>query len=312
MPRDTGTGIYSTPAGTDGIPNRTISSTAYNLNVHDVESDLNTARPIIAGGTGATDAATAVKNLGAMPKTGVGQCYLVKSGANLLLSQKDGNLIMINGNIALVPDSGVTLAPTSNAANTLYYIYAYMSAGTMTLEYSATAYATQAGTGVKIKNGDATRTLVGMWCSTGAATWSAVATEGVSYFNPLPKKSFLNDATTYITISTTSTSLTEIYSTYRNNFITFANRPVEFGIRGQVNVSANTVAAFLDVGIDSLTQQLIGPIVIRAYSPDIHFFSDSHVKYFSEARHYVTGLFAVASASTLSLDQGAWYATVLG
>ena len=62
MPRDTGTGIYSTPAGTDGIPNRTISSTAYNLNVHDVETDLNTPRPIIAGGTGAADAAAALQN----------------------------------------------------------------------------------------------------------------------------------------------------------------------------------------------------------------------------------------------------------
>ena len=112
MPRDTGTGIYSTPAGTDGIPNRTISSTAYNLNVHDVETDLNTPRPIIAGGTGASDAATALKNLGAMPLHDIGQCYLSKASGTavpLMLKPENGNLLWINGKIETIPDAGVTL-----------------------------------------------------------------------------------------------------------------------------------------------------------------------------------------------------------
>lgn len=63
MPRN-GSGIYSTPVGTDGISNATIASTPYNINVHDVESDLNAPRPIVAGGTGATTGSAALANLG--------------------------------------------------------------------------------------------------------------------------------------------------------------------------------------------------------------------------------------------------------
>ncbi len=64
MPRD-GSQIYHRPPGTDGIPDTTIESTKYNINVADVEQDLNLPRPIIAGGTGATNALDARTALGA-------------------------------------------------------------------------------------------------------------------------------------------------------------------------------------------------------------------------------------------------------
>jgi len=56
--------VYSRPPGTDGIPNLTIESTKYNAYVGDVEQDLNTPRPIVAGGTGATTARDAMIALG--------------------------------------------------------------------------------------------------------------------------------------------------------------------------------------------------------------------------------------------------------
>jgi hypothetical protein len=62
MPRD-GSGVYHTPVGTDGVPDTTIDSAKYNNNVHDVETDLNTPRPVVAGGTGATSAAGALAAL---------------------------------------------------------------------------------------------------------------------------------------------------------------------------------------------------------------------------------------------------------
>jgi hypothetical protein len=62
MPRD-GSGVYTRPPGTDGIPDTTIESGKYNSFVGDVETDLNTPRPIVAGGTGATSAAAARANL---------------------------------------------------------------------------------------------------------------------------------------------------------------------------------------------------------------------------------------------------------
>jgi hypothetical protein len=63
-------GIYSRPTGIDAVPNNTIDSGKYNSNVGDVEADLNLPRPIIAGGTGATNATDALINLGAVAKAG--------------------------------------------------------------------------------------------------------------------------------------------------------------------------------------------------------------------------------------------------
>lgn len=63
MPRD-GAGNYSVPPGTDGVTGFTIDSAKYNINVHDVASDLNAARPIVAGGTGGATAKEALVKLG--------------------------------------------------------------------------------------------------------------------------------------------------------------------------------------------------------------------------------------------------------
>ena len=68
MPRN-GSGVYSYPAGGDAVAGATIDSTKYNTRSADVLSDLNAARPITVGGTGATSASAALTNLfsGAAP-----------------------------------------------------------------------------------------------------------------------------------------------------------------------------------------------------------------------------------------------------
>ena len=63
MARD-GSGVYSRPAGTAAVSGATISSTAFNTLMADFETDANTARPIVAGGTGSTTAANARTALG--------------------------------------------------------------------------------------------------------------------------------------------------------------------------------------------------------------------------------------------------------
>lgn len=63
MPRN-GSGVYSLPAGTTATPNTTIESSKYNAFVADIAADQNAARPIVAGGTGATTAAGARTALG--------------------------------------------------------------------------------------------------------------------------------------------------------------------------------------------------------------------------------------------------------
>jgi hypothetical protein len=59
-----GSGVYSYPGGGAAVSGAAISSTAYNTRAADVLADLNAARPISAGGTGATTAATARIALG--------------------------------------------------------------------------------------------------------------------------------------------------------------------------------------------------------------------------------------------------------
>jgi hypothetical protein len=64
MPRD-GLGQYAPPAGTHGIPNYTVESARYNTFVDDITLDLNTARSVASGGTGATLPDAALDNLSA-------------------------------------------------------------------------------------------------------------------------------------------------------------------------------------------------------------------------------------------------------
>ena len=65
MPQD-GSGNYAYPLGTRGVPDETIESAAYNNFLDDlVGNDLNAARPIHRGGTGAITADAALLNLGA-------------------------------------------------------------------------------------------------------------------------------------------------------------------------------------------------------------------------------------------------------
>ena len=62
-----------------------------------------------------------------------GQCRLGLEGANLVLRPYNGNKLIINNKVEIVPDGGVSLPPTGLTAGGLYYIYAYMDAGVMKL-----------------------------------------------------------------------------------------------------------------------------------------------------------------------------------
>jgi len=169
-----------------------------------------------------------------------GQCRLTKSGANLLLSPFNGNRITINGSVCVIPAAGVTLAPTSLSVGTTYYIYAYMNGAALALEASTTTHATDTSTGVEVKSGDVTRTLVGMARIITGPAWADATNQRfvLSYFNrrPLLCQAALGASTNNIV-----TSANELNTALRNEFLLWGDTSVSFTFDGYA--SNNTVGA---------------------------------------------------------------------
>lgn len=118
-----------------------------------------------------------------------GECRLVYvSGTQIRLDPVDGNRLIIDGVERAIPAAGVTLAATGLTVSSVYFIYAYMNGSSMALEASATTYAIDATTGIVIKSGSASRTLVGqVYITTGPAFVQSLAVCGVrSWFNDTP------------------------------------------------------------------------------------------------------------------------------
>ena len=160
-----------------------------------------------------------------------GQCRVDLSGGNIVLSRHNGRFLAINGNLQEIPSAGVSLAPA--AGDAVYYIYAFMDSGTMTLERSATAYAVDATAGVTIKSGDATRTLVGM-----GRILSSAWTHSASWFN----RRWRNRSTAFTANrSTASATQVEINSEIRSGFLVWAGEDVH--VAYNANVTCNTSGA---------------------------------------------------------------------
>lgn len=175
-----------------------------------------------------------------------GQCQLQYTDASTLtLVPYNGNRLRIDSEIYAVPDAGVELDVTGLSNDTTYYIYAYMNSGTMTLEASATAPETQAGTGVRIKTSDATRTLVGM-ARVGTA---AFAGNGLtrSWFND---QGFTVSAAFTANRSTTSTSLAEINTEIRCNFLNWANEVIDISFQGAHGNNVLNQIVYTNLNVD--------------------------------------------------------------
>lgn len=164
------------------------------------------------------------------------QCRLTKSGANLLLSREAGSWLFIAGVNYQVPAAGVTLGIGAAAASTSYYIYAYMSSGTMTLEFSATAPTADTIYGHQIKTGDGSRTLVGFARTSAAPAWVDSATQRftISQYNRKRISAQTSDSTQR---THGGASGSEASTTYRTEFVTWADEEVICSISGQMTNS---------------------------------------------------------------------------
>lgn len=226
----------------------------------------------------------------------LGNCRLVKSGANIVLLPYQGNGLAINGLAYAIPSAGVSLAPTSLTPSTLYYIYAYMSGTTMTLEASTTGHSTDVTTGVEIKTGDATRTLVGMARPIAGPLWQDTASQRfvASWFN---RKNCALSAQPGATSPTSTSVAAEANVAYRTEFIAWALDGVASNLSGTVTNntagSTNNTALRVDgVAILGNVQQnvpAIGAVMAVAACGSYEVPTDSY--------HYFTMFIAVSGGT---------------
>jgi Chaperone of endosialidase len=94
-----GSGVYSLPPGTIITNGTTSNVSQLNTPLQDIEADLNAARPIVAGGTGAASAASARQNL-AVPGT-ADAATIVGAWTFSNTVTFDGPSIVVEGNIQL-------------------------------------------------------------------------------------------------------------------------------------------------------------------------------------------------------------------
>lgn len=162
-----------------------------------------------------------------------GQCYVSVSGGNVVLSRRDGNSLMINGVRQIIPSAGVTLAPSGLIAGSLYYIYATILSGAMALEASATGHITDIATGVEVKSGDVSRTLVGMVSVVAGPAFDAFLC--LSWFNRHNRsaRASLPSAT-----STTAITFIKISTSLDINFLTWGDEDVMLRSNGTATAAA--------------------------------------------------------------------------
>lgn len=172
------------------------------------------------------------------PLPPLGQCRLNYVNTSLVqLVPYKGNKLSIQDTYYAIPSAGVSLTPTGLSAPTLYYVYAYMNSGTMTLEASTTGHSTDTTYGIEIKTGDPTRSLVGMvYTQIGPIFVDSAAIRLVSsWFNRTQRSAVIGLGSN---ISTTSNSAVEIDSTYRVSMVVWAGDNVHVQHSGSVICNA--------------------------------------------------------------------------
>ena len=193
-----------------------------------------------------------------------GQCRLdFTNSTTLTLSRFRGAYLplKISGTwqAKLIPSGGVTLSNSGLVAATKYNIYAFDNAGTLTLEASTPAHAIDVDTGVEIKSGDASRTLVGMaYMGAGSpGTFKAQGAGTLSWFNRR-RTVVVHSAADYF--SGNSASYVEVDSSMRMLFVNWADDlPFAlFNTTGGVNAGADQWLAIYIDGTTLLCEQYSG------------------------------------------------------
>jgi hypothetical protein len=189
------------------------------------------------------------------------------SATQIRFAPFNGNLLKINGATFAIPSAGIAgcastgvyvngTAAQNLGASTLYYVYAFSNAGTVTCDFSTTGHATSStagNVGVEIKSGDDTRSLIGMIRTSASSQFADGATQIFvrSWFNR-PAKAGKNTFTA--NRSTTSSSFVELNTEIRIEFLCWNDENIQVGINGPAFIgSASSDYIMTSVGFDGTT-----------------------------------------------------------
>jgi hypothetical protein len=199
------------------------------------------------GGTGATGVTGASGPGGVTSVVNPPGGYLELINGVLLFHPYNGNSVIINAQVQVIPSGGISLSPSGLIPYVVYYIYAYMTNSGMALEASPTGHTRSLITGVEIKNGDQSRTLVGFAQTTIGPAW--IDQDGalcvLSWFNRKRKRSKstlqLPPTQNRGVVQTSAGDYIEISPTLRNFFLVWDKQLVKFSTGGSSrNVSCGT------------------------------------------------------------------------
>lgn len=194
----------------------------------------------------------------------------------------------------------ITSGAATGGGGALLYHYAYMNAGVMAIESVSTGHSTDATTGVEIKTGDATRTLIGM--SIGGAFTDQPQMQYVrSWFNRMPIKGY---QALQAARSTTSTTVVETNAADRCQFLLWANEYIH--LSSACNCYSSLVGALISLtaGFDGAGGVGVGTSI---YSPVANYYSTIAtypIPIASTEGFHMVSPFIAAGAGTSSFASG--------
>ena len=153
-----GSGVYALPDGYEAVTGETILATQHNTPLEDLAADANTARPIVAGGTGATTAAGARTALGvdrAMAKS-----TDIASATTTDLATATGNVVDITGTTTITGLGTVAAGQ----------VYVLQFDGALTFTHNATSLILPGAANITTAAGD-----IAVVVSEGSGNWRCVS-----------------------------------------------------------------------------------------------------------------------------------------
>jgi len=251
---------------------------------------------------------------GTLPQCGRLQ---IASATALSFVPFNGDRIKIAGILYPIPAAGITglgntgiylngVAAQNLAANTLYYVYAFLNAGVITGDFSTTGHATSAtagNIGTEIKSGDDSRSLIGMIYTSGSSGFvNAQGTRYVmSWFN---RRNIAFGGTSTSRVAISSGSLVELTSAARAYFVAWADEALGFSLSGAELGDAVGALLTTAVMLDGVAlYQAPAHVTTANYLMPVGSSGNGNV---TEGLHYLTPAGAVSAAN------GTFYISVNG